>query len=103
MSVGLFASAGVALVIVWAAYRARSLSMSGAVAAFVVGTLVLGCGGVFGGGVLLAFFISSSLWTRVGTKRKHIANVEYAKGGNGIGFKVWPTVGGRRSSLWPAV
>ena len=74
-------SALVATVIVLFAYRARALTFSGGVTAFVVGTITLGCGGLAAGGALLAFFISSSLLTHVGRRRKRVANVEYAKGG----------------------
>jgi uncharacterized protein (TIGR00297 family) len=46
------------------AYRAGTLTGSGAVAAWLVGTLVLHGTGWEGGGVLAAFFVSSSLVSR---------------------------------------
>lgn len=55
-----------------AAYRARSLSFDGAVAAFVVGAIVFGTGGWRGAAVLLAFFVPSSILTRVGRARKRL-------------------------------
>lgn len=55
-------SAGAAL----AAWRARTLTPSGALAAWTVGVLVLSGTGWQGGVVLAAFFISSNLVSRVG-------------------------------------
>lgn len=48
-----------------AAWRARSLTASGAVAAWMVGTLVLLGSGWQGGAVLAAFFVSSSAVSRL--------------------------------------
>jgi uncharacterized protein (TIGR00297 family) len=59
-----------AAAIAFAAYRVRTLSFDGALAAFAVGTIVFGAGGWPGAAVLLAFFIPSSLLTRVGRERK---------------------------------
>jgi uncharacterized protein (TIGR00297 family) len=52
------------------AWRVRSLSVSGAIAAFVVGTVVFGWKGWPGAAVLFAFFIPSATLSRVGRKRK---------------------------------
>jgi uncharacterized protein (TIGR00297 family) len=52
------------------AYRSRALDRSGTFAAFVVGAIVFGIGGWKGALVLLAFFIPSTLLSRVGAKRK---------------------------------
>ena len=53
-----------------AALRARALDRSGALAAFVVGTVAFGIGGWPAALVLLAFFIPSSLLSRVGRRQK---------------------------------
>ena len=53
-----------------AAWRARALSASGAIAAFAVGTAVFGCGGWPAAAVLFAFFIPSVALSRVGKARK---------------------------------
>jgi uncharacterized protein (TIGR00297 family) len=58
-------SAGVA----WIAWRVGTLTPSGAVAAWTVGTLVLYGTGWNGGAVLAAFFISSNLVSRIGRPR----------------------------------
>ncbi len=57
-------SAGAAL----AAWRARTLTPMGALAAWTLGTLVLRGTGWQGGAVLAAFFISSNLVSRVGPR-----------------------------------
>ena len=66
LAIGAALAAGVAL----AAYRARALSLDGAIAAFVVGTIVVDAGGWSSAAVLLAFFVPSALLTRLGRERK---------------------------------
>ena len=63
----------VAAVIALAGYRARALTLDGALAATVVGTLVFGCGGLRWAIVMVAFFVLSSGLSRVGKHRKHSA------------------------------
>ena len=55
------------------ALRLKALTIDGAIAAFVVGTVVFGAGGLPAALVLLAFFVPSSLLTRVGRARKRRA------------------------------
>src|SRR5262245_56825479 len=57
-------AAAVSFLIVGLGYRARALSVSGAAAAFVVGTLLLAGTGLRGLFALGAFFITSSLLPR---------------------------------------
>lgn len=59
-----------AAVVAAVAWRARSLSASGALAAFVAGTVIFGWKGWPGAAVLFAFFIPSAILSRVGRKRK---------------------------------
>ncbi|HEY6325023.1 MAG TPA: DUF92 domain-containing protein [Candidatus Cybelea sp.] len=59
--------AALAAAIALIARRARSLSTSGAVAAFAVGTLVFASAGLRGAAVLFAFFIPSALLSRRGS------------------------------------
>ncbi len=66
LAIGAALAAAVAL----AAYRARALSLDGAIAAFVVGTIVVDAGGWSSAAVLLAFFVPSALLTRMGRERK---------------------------------
>ncbi len=62
------------------AWRAGALNRSGAVAAAITGGLTFGFGGLPGASVLLAFFISSSLLSRLFARRKANLDEKYAKG-----------------------
>ena len=70
-----------AVVIAVAAYRAHSLSRSGAWGALLEGTIIFGVGGWRWAVLLLAFFVSSSLLTRLFAKRKAALNEKFDKGG----------------------
>ena len=70
-----------AVVIAFVAYRAHSLSRSGAYAAVVVGTVIFGVGGWQWAVLLLTFFISSSVLTRAFKKRKNDLSEKFSKGG----------------------
>ena len=70
-----------AVVVAAGAYAAGSLSRSGALAAVAVGTLTFGIGGWLPGALLLLFFVSSSLLSRVGGARKRSVAAAFAKGG----------------------
>lgn len=59
-----------AAIVAIAAYRTRALSPSGAAAAFAIGALVFARGGWTGAAVLFAFFIPSTLLSRIGAERK---------------------------------
>ncbi len=63
------------------AYLLRSLSLDGAIAAVVVGTIVFGLGGVSWAILLLTFFISSTLLTRAFKNRKAALSEKFFKGG----------------------
>ncbi|MBP1989286.1 DUF92 domain-containing protein [Paenibacillus eucommiae] len=63
------------------AYRKRSLSVSGALAAVILGTLMYVFGSLAWFGTLIAFFISSSLLSSVKRKLKAAAESGYAKSG----------------------
>ena len=69
-----------ALAVAAAAYRAHSLSRSGAIAAFAIGTAIFGAAGWQGALVLFAFFIPSTLLSRIGRARKR-ALVDIGKHG----------------------
>ena len=70
-----------ATIIAYLAYRAGSLNRSGAYAAFVVGTVIFGLGGLEWAILLLTFFITSSALSRAFKNRKREASEKYAKGG----------------------
>lgn len=60
------AGALAAVIVAASAWRVRSLSLSGAIAATCTGTAVVGGGGWWGGMLLVAFFVSSSGLSRAG-------------------------------------
>jgi uncharacterized protein (TIGR00297 family) len=65
-----------ALAIALVAYRTQSLTRAGAIAAFVVGSITFGVGALGFAAVLLAFFVSSVLLSRVGRARKrHLVDI----------------------------
>ena len=57
-------AAVLAIAIAALAFRLRALNPAGAVAAFALGTVVVGTGGWWTGAILVAFFVSSSLLSR---------------------------------------
>lgn len=63
---GIFFAAAVALL----AYRARALTAAGAISAFAVGAVVFGSGGWAAALVLFAFFLPSTILSRIGAPRK---------------------------------
>ncbi len=77
----LLAGFSLALLIAFLAYRAHSLSRSGAFAAVLVGTVIFGVGGWQWAVLLLTFFISSSGLTRAFKQRKRGLSEKFSKGG----------------------
>ncbi|MDR6548886.1 DUF92 domain-containing protein [Paenibacillus qinlingensis] len=69
------------LIIAGAAYWKRSLSLSGLIAAVLLGTTMYALGSLAWFGTLIAFFISSSLLSKLKHQRKAAAESGYAKGG----------------------
>lgn len=59
-----------AQIIALAAYRFKALTGSGVIAAVIVGTIILGFGGYVGAAVLLYFFITGSILTRLPGKQQ---------------------------------
>ena len=75
--IGFLAAVGVAFL----AYKAHSLSRSGGLAAILVCTLIFGLGGWRWAVILLTFFISSSLLTRLFRRQKAAVDEKFSKGG----------------------
>jgi len=71
---------GLALVIGLAGRAAGSLSNSGAAAAIFIGTLIFGFGGLAWAALLLTFFISSSLLSRLFSSKKISLAEKFEKG-----------------------
>ena len=64
-----------------AAYAARALTLDGAIAAFLVGGLTFGFGGIPLAVLLIAFFLSSSLLSGLGRSRKQRFAGMFSKSG----------------------
>ncbi|MFN3492406.1 MAG: DUF92 domain-containing protein, partial [Anaerolineales bacterium] len=69
-----------AIMISYLAYKAHSLSKSGAMAAFFVGTIIFGIGGWQWAILLLTFFITSSGLSRAFKKKKQNLDEKFSKG-----------------------
>lgn len=70
-----------ALLVSAAAFRKGSLSKSGMIAAFIMGTVYYGAGSLFWFGILLLFFITSSVFSKFREARKRELEKSYAKSG----------------------
>ena len=70
----------IAVIISILAYRAHSLDKSGALSAAVMGTIVFGLGGLQWAILLLAFFITSSAFSRAFKNRKQGLGEKFSKG-----------------------
>ena len=68
------------VVIAYASYRLRALTVSGAISAAILGTVIFGLGGLGHTAVLLGFFLSSSLLSKLFKDGKRSINEKYAKG-----------------------
>lgn len=66
--------------IAYLAYRAQALDRRGAVAAALLGTVIIGLGGAGWAVILLTFFISASLLSRLFGSRKVGVGEDFAKG-----------------------
>jgi uncharacterized protein (TIGR00297 family) len=69
-----------AIIIAFIAYKARSLNVSGAIAAAFTGTIIFGVGGWEWAILLLTFFITSSILSRAFKKRKQGLDEKFSKG-----------------------
>jgi len=69
-----------ALLISLLAYRARALSKGGAAAAALEGTLIFGLGGLPAAVLLMTFFVSSSVLSRLFARRKSRFEEKFSKG-----------------------
>ncbi|MCJ8010353.1 DUF92 domain-containing protein [Paenibacillus sp. KQZ6P-2] len=95
-----------ALVVAGGAFWKRSLTLPGAAAAFIMGTIYFGAGNLLWFGILLVFFISSSLLSKF--KQAHKAELEksYAKTGTRDAGQVFANGGAGMllcilNAVWP--
>lgn len=77
----LFLAAGLNAAVALVALSRRSVSRSGAVAGFLVGSAILCAGGFFIWGMLMLFFVSASVISRVGATTKTKLASMHEKGG----------------------
>ncbi|MGC5771217.1 DUF92 domain-containing protein [Paenibacillus pabuli] len=71
-----------AFIVAGAAYAKKSLTLSGCLAAIIMGTIYYGAGNLFWFGTLLLFFITSTLFSKFRKDRKQELEKSYAKTGN---------------------
>jgi Raf kinase inhibitor-like YbhB/YbcL family protein/uncharacterized protein (TIGR00297 family) len=76
LSLGIVLAAFIAV----GAYLAKSLNRSGAIAAFILGSVIFGIGGLTWSILLMAFFLSSSLLSRLFKKKKQAVDEKFSKG-----------------------
>ena len=74
--IGFVLAAGIGL----AAYRARALTLGGAIAAAALGTVVFGLGGLAWAVILVGFFATSSALSRLFARRKARYEEKFSKG-----------------------
>ncbi|CEO97523.1 Transmembrane protein 19 [Plasmodiophora brassicae] len=78
----------ICLILAASSLRNRSLSTSGAAAAILVGTVVILSGNQFAL-AMMAFFLSSSRITKLGSERKQMIESEFRKGGRRTAIQVF--------------
>jgi len=76
------------IIISLSAWRLKSLSRSGAWAAFFMGCMIFGLGGLSWAALLLTFFISSSILSRLFIRQKRDAIDKFSKGSQRDGGQV---------------
>lgn len=79
--------------IAWLAWKVKALSLSGAVGAWLLGTVVFGIGGLEWMFPVIFFFVTSSLFTSVGKRHKKILETVFEKGGQRDIFQVFANGG----------
>ncbi len=77
-----------AAIIAVATYFTHSLSRSGAIGAFLLGSIIFGIGGLGWSILLLAFFISSTLLSRLFKNKKNVIAANFSKGSRRDGGQV---------------
>lgn len=80
MSLQILIGLSLGAAIAFLAWKARSLSSSGALAAALTGGLIFGLGGLAWAVILLTFFISSSALSRLFEHRKRVVSEKFSKG-----------------------
>ncbi|MBW6472240.1 MAG: DUF92 domain-containing protein [Anaerolineaceae bacterium] len=82
-----------AVFIAFSSFKIGFLSRSGALAACLLGTIVFGLGGFAWAVVLMGFFISSSVLSKLFTRRKASLEEKFSKGSKRDAWQVWANGG----------
>jgi uncharacterized protein (TIGR00297 family) len=82
-----------AILIAYSSFRIGFLSKSGAMAACLLGTIVFGLGGFAWAVVLMGFFISSSVLSKLFKRRKADLEEKFSKGSKRDAWQVWANGG----------
>ncbi len=82
-----------AILIAFSSFKIGFLSKSGAVAACLLGTIVFGLGGFTWAVVLMGFFISSSVLSKLFKRRKADLEEKFSKGSKRDAWQVWANGG----------
>lgn len=83
----------IAIVISLGSLKLGFLSKSGAIAACLLGTIVFGLGGFSWAVVLMGFFISSSILSKLFKRRKKDLDEKFSKGSKRDAWQVWANGG----------
>jgi len=73
--------AGLNIVVAWAGYRARTVTMAGAVCGGIIGVLTAIAAGWAGWALLLVTFLAASISSRIGLRRKTLLGIAEERGG----------------------
>ncbi|MBE0687590.1 MAG: DUF92 domain-containing protein, partial [Anaerolineaceae bacterium] len=82
-----------AVLIAFSSFKIGFLSKSGAIAACLLGTVVFGLGGFAWAVVLMGFFISSSVLSKLFKRRKADLEEKFSKGSKRDAWQVWANGG----------
>lgn len=96
-----------ALIVAGGAYWKNSLTLSGAVAAWIMGTVYFGAGNLLWFGILLVFFLSSSVLSKFKQANKAELEKSYAKTGTRDAGQVFANGGAGMmlcilNAIWPS-
>ena len=72
---------GVNLAFAWLGYRARTVSVSGAIGGAIVGAIIYAAGGVAAWLFLFTTFVVASVTSRLGLQRKMLLGIAEERGG----------------------
>jgi uncharacterized protein (TIGR00297 family) len=89
----LFVGFLLAVLIAFSSFKIGFLSKSGAIAACLLGTIVFGLGGFSWAVVLMGFFISSSMLSKLFKRRKASLEEKFSKGSKRDAWQVWANGG----------